>query len=114
MPLPPALPQQSQQDLPDLLLSSPPKSVSVLFGKSSEFFSDQEKMQSLRNLSLQKGSLGPCFGLSALYIFILLSVFLPSPCPRPQLSTGGCSGWLLGLDRALRKELVQHPHAWPI
>lgn len=66
---------------------------------------DQEKMQALRSLSLQKGSLGPCFGLSALYIYILLSIFLPSPCPRPKLSTGECSGQLLGLDRALREEL---------
>ena len=59
---------------------------------------NQEKMQALRNLSLQKGSLGPCFGFSALYIFILLSIFLPSPCPRSELSKGKCSGQLLGLD----------------
>lgn len=118
-PSPPALPQQSQQDFPCLLLSSPPHSVSILFGKSPDlffFFMDQEKMQARRSLSLQKGPLGPCFGLSVLYIYILLSIFLPSPCPRPKLSTGECSGQLLGLDRALREELdnVQHLHAWPI
>lgn len=79
--LPSALPQQSQQDLPDLLLSSPLYSVSVLFGKSSEFYIDQEKMQALRNLSLQKGFLGPCFGLSALCIFTLLFHFPTLPLP---------------------------------
>lgn len=65
---------------------------------------DLEKMQALRNLPLQKGSLGLYFGLSALNIFIL-SIFLPSPCPRPKLSTGECSGQLIGLARALREEL---------
>ena len=114
-PLLPALPQQSQQNFSGLLWSSPPHSVSILFGKSFEFFMDQEKMQALRNLSLWKGSFRPCFGLSALYTFILLSIFLPSPCPRPKLSTGECSGQLLILDRALREELdiYSTPLCWP-
>lgn len=76
----------------------------------------QEKMQALRNRSLQKVSLGPCFGFSALYGLILLSIRLPSPCSRSELSTSACSGQRPGLDssRGGNWVNVQHPHTWPI
>lgn len=52
---------------------------------------------------------GPCFGRSALCVFILPSIFLPSPCPRPKLSTRECSGQLPGLDGALREFSIPVP-----
>lgn len=55
------------------------------------------------------GCPGPCFGRSALCVVILPSIFLPTPCPGPKLSTRECSGQLPGLDGALREFSIPVP-----
>lgn len=78
--------------------------------KAQSFLWNSRKCRPWETCPCRKVPLGMLWAL-ALYIFILFSICLPSPCPRlgsAQVQISVCSGLLLGLDRALREELDKY------